>query len=471
MHVREKTGQPVFSLRSQALRNIIPVMDTRENRHRETRHRIKPLGLFLIILAASVMIGLAGYGIYRYRGSHAAVSATASPTASASAEAKVDTSKYAGTVLAETADAGQDYIDSTLFLGDSNTARFVKISDTDGKTFTSKDNTIGIVGMGIDSISTLKCMQFSTGTFTMPESVAILQPRRIIITFGTNNLSGTSTDATDFITRYTTQIKLIQKAYSEAVIIINSIPPIGKTNAYPKLSMKQINAYNQAIAKMCKDNSWKFLDSAETLIDESTGYAKTGYTIDDGLHLSVKGLEALFTYIRTHADETEDQRTKPLKTIPTVIGFVENLIQTNPLNEQEFTEDPSAVDTTCGGGGWYDTAAKACVCNAGYTLTNGTCVYTATPEPTAASTAEPTEEPTCGANATYNSDTGKCQCNENFEGDPNIGCTAIQVQAPAVSTAPAATPAPTATASTEAAAPAEQPEAVGDAANPPSTES
>jgi len=416
------------------------------SRHTGKKRRIRPLGLFLIILASAVLIGGAGYGIYRYSRRSMSAAATPSASASASAEAKIDPVRYEGTILAETADAGQDYIDSTLFLGDSNTARFVKIAGTDGKTFTTKNNTIGIVGMGIDAISSLKCMQFSTGTFTMTESVAILQPQRIIITFGTNNLSGTGTDATDFITRYTAQIKAIAKSYSEAVIIINSIPPIAKSNSYPNLSMKQINAYNRAIAKMCQDNSWRYLNSEETLVDEKTGYAKAGYTVDDGLHLSVKGLEALFDYIRTHADETEDQRTKPLKDIPTIIGFVENLIQTNPLNDQEFTADPSAVDssvdTSCGGGGWIDTSTGACVCNSGYTLTNGTCVWSATPEVTAA------PQQTCGVHATYNSATGSCACDAGFEGDATTECTAIQAQTPAPASAAPSVPAdPAATAS------------------------
>ena len=35
----------------------------------------------------------------------------------------IDTNKYSSTILEESADAGQSYVDETLFLGDSNTAR------------------------------------------------------------------------------------------------------------------------------------------------------------------------------------------------------------------------------------------------------------------------------------------------------------------------------------------------------------
>ncbi len=263
----------------------------------------------------------------------------------------IDTDAYDGTVLRETEDAGQDYIDSTVFLGDSNTARFNRYLSEDNKTtFTSVRNTIGVVGMGIDAISSLPCMEFSTGRYTMPQAVAILQPERVIITFGTNNLYGTSTDAAAFIQRYEKQIQAVEKAYPSVDIIIAAIPPVAKVRDYTNISMTQVDAYNKAIVKMCEENGWKFLNTAEALKDEKTGFAKEGYLDKDGLHFSRQGLITLFAYIRTHAYITEDDRPKPLKAIPTVIGVVPNLIQINPLNNEEFGDDvmPDETQQTAG---------------------------------------------------------------------------------------------------------------------------
>lgn len=377
-------------------------------------YKLSPLGLALIIAVIALVICLIFFGVgqmMKGKGiSDGDVQASASADASS---APLDVAEYDGTVLAETEDAGSDYIKSTLFLGDSNTARFYKVADTDGKTFSDTDNTIGVVGMGIDAISSLKCMQFSTGTFTMPESVKILQPERVIITFGTNNLSGTSTDASNFIERYTAQIKNIVAAYPSVDIIVNAIPPIGQKNSYPNLSMVQINAYNKAIAQMCKDNDWKYLNSSETLIDTSTGYAKSGYTVDDGLHLSVKGLEALFTYFRTHSYITDDDRPKPLNTIPTVIGTVENLIQTNPLNDEEFTEDPSTTTSSCANG-WMN--GTECVCNDNYTMVDGACVYSAPAATTETQTQTPTQTvtPSCSGHGTWDSVNNVCSCESGY---------------------------------------------------------
>ena len=125
-------------------------------------------------------------------------------------------------VLTETKPADQQYLDETLFLGDSNTVRFAYMADENGSTFTSAKNTIAVSSMGVERISSLQCMQFSTGTFTMVKSVSIMQPRRIIITFGTNNLAD---NPSAFASKYEKQLNAIVKAYPQADLIVNTIPP------------------------------------------------------------------------------------------------------------------------------------------------------------------------------------------------------------------------------------------------------
>ena len=64
----------------------------------------------------------------------------------------IDTNKYSSTILEESADAGQSYVDETLFLGDSNTARMYRIFN-----YCSYDNAIGSVGMSGKSLATYAC--------------------------------------------------------------------------------------------------------------------------------------------------------------------------------------------------------------------------------------------------------------------------------------------------------------------------
>ena len=65
--------------------------------------------------------------------------------------------------------------------------------------------------------------------------------------------------------------------------------------------MKQVDALNSAIVKMCEEEGYKYLDSSQALEDPETGWARTDYTLSDGVHLSQNGVRALFDYIKTHA--------------------------------------------------------------------------------------------------------------------------------------------------------------------------
>ena len=216
----------------------------------------------------------------------------------------IDTNKYSSTILEESADAGQSYVDETLFLGDSNTARMYRYYS-----YCKDTNAIGSVGMSGKALATYACAKFEgySGYKTMPEAVALMQPRRVILTFGTNDLSP-SYSASSFVSDYAKGIKAVQDAYPSVDIIVNAIPPLGQQHSNQNLTQTQVDEYNKALVQMCQDNGWKFLNSAEVLKDSSTGYAKSGYVSNDGIHLTEQAMDALFTYIRTHSYITEDTR-------------------------------------------------------------------------------------------------------------------------------------------------------------------
>ena len=185
----------------------------------------------------------------------------------------IDQGEFSATVLPETEDAGQEYIDTTLFLGDSNTARMYRMFD-----YCSYDNAIGSVGMSARSLQKYACVKFSGyGSYvTMPQAVALMQPRRVIVTFGTNDLDP-DYSAASFAESYRAGLQAIADAYPAADIIVNAIPPLGRSHSNASLTQSQVDEYNKAIVEMCDANGWKFLNSAEVLKDAATGYAKEGY--------------------------------------------------------------------------------------------------------------------------------------------------------------------------------------------------
>ena len=293
-------------------------------------------------------------------------------------ENTIDTQAYTSTILEQTADAGDSYVDETLFLGDSNTARMYRMFD-----YCSYDNAIGSVGMTAKSLASFACVQVSTssGYITMPQAVAKLQPRRVILTFGTNDLNP-SYKAADFVKNYQTGIEAIVTAYPSVDIIVNAIPPIGQQHSNQSLTQTQVDEYNKALVEMCQAKGWKFLNSAEVLKDSVTGYAKSGYVeTSDGIHLTRTAMDALFNYIRTHSYITEDDRPA-LTTIPKHTGDKDAVVYTVPVVSSsstatatatpEPTEEPADSEST------GDSYAEA----------------TPTPTPEVTATPSPTPEPT-----------------------------------------------------------------------------
>lgn len=289
------------------------------------------------VLAATAVLGLSGCSkapadVTPLPATAETAAVTATPAATV-APAAAEPAAEVGTVLPQTEDAGRSYLDETLFIGDSNTVRYTMYADETGTAFASVNNSIGVVSMGAGAITTLKCEKFkgSSAMYTVPEAVAMLKPKRIIICYGTNNLGGFSTDATNFIATYLTGLTAIRDAWPYCDIIVSAIPPLDKQRENTNLTMTQVDAYNAALVTMCEENGFKFLNSAEVLRDEATGWAKTDYTLSDGVHLSKDAVTAYFTYVRTHAFITEDRRPQPLGTIPQPDGVPANLITKDPI--------------------------------------------------------------------------------------------------------------------------------------------
>ena len=214
----------------------------------------------------------------------------------------IDLSQYEETVLPETEDAGQTYLDETLFIGDSNTVRLYMYG------LVPLENYMGLEGMGIEEVPASRVVYFEgyDSPVTIPEAVKLVQPRRIVMMFGTNNANGTiSVDS--FISTYKKSIEALQDAYPYSDILIASIPPRCRITEYTDVSMGTVDAFNKALVQMAEDLGLKYLNITEALKDDS-GYGKSELFDADGLHFSLSGAQTLLEYVRTHAYETADSR-------------------------------------------------------------------------------------------------------------------------------------------------------------------
>ena len=345
--------------------------------------------MYIVLVICSLMllasVGVAFFLVGGFGGSEDAASDSAVEPESIITESgynkeenTIDTTAYSATILPESSDAGQTYVDETLFLGDSNTARMYRMFD-----FCTYDNAIGSVGMSAKSLATYACVELNnSGSYvTMAKAVAGMQPKRVIITFGTNDLSP-SYKAADFVKNYQTGIESIVEAYPSVDILINAIPPLGQQHSNQSLTQTQVDEYNKALVEMCKEKGWKFLNSAEVLKDSATGYAKSGYVeSSDGIHLTRAAMEALFDYIRTHSCITEDDRPTVTK-VAKHTGEKHVVTYTTPVVTSTETSEPESEETLDSEDAYE------------YIEVTPTPEPTVEPTPTPEPTAEPTPEPT-----------------------------------------------------------------------------
>lgn len=229
-------------------------------------------------------------------------------------------SQTSSALLGPTEDAGADYQDQTLFLGDSNTVRLYANGLISLQQFCAREG-IGTVSALNEPIVTFKR---DDNRYTIPQAVAKMKPRRVVLTFGTND---TDMTVEEFIGHYKALVQAVQSAYPYTDIIVNTIPPVPEDHAnYPQTEQTKIDDLNMALLSMCEELEIKFLNSAEALKDE-TGYGKAEYYQSNDIHLKSAGLKAILSYLRTHAYETEDRRPDT----------------TNVPTRAEYTPDPSSA--------------------------------------------------------------------------------------------------------------------------------
>lgn len=204
-------------------------------------------------------------------------------------------------LLTETADAGTDYLNDTLFLGDSNTVRLYNNGLISLQQFCAKEG----IGTQVALSEGIVTFKKDPNHYTIPQAVAMMKPRRVVMTFGTND---TGMEVPDFIAHYTALIQAIQQSYPYTDIIVNTVPPVPADHSnYPHMDQARIDDFNMALLDLCEQLGVRFLNSAEAL-KGSDGYGIADYYTSGDIHLKSAGLKAVLNYLRTHALQTEDRR-------------------------------------------------------------------------------------------------------------------------------------------------------------------
>ena len=209
-------------------------------------------------------------------------------------------SLYPDTVLAETADAGQAYIDKLVFLGDSTTYGLRAYKMLAG----GKDTT----QVWTPKTGTLTLSQASFATIVYPETdeeltiadaVAKKKPEYLVITLGVNGVAFMKEDY--FKSEYKKIIESVQTASPDTKIICQSIFPVAKTYArLESINNELIDAANKWICEIAAECGVKYLDTNSALRDADS-WLPEDYHNGDGMHLQTNSFTIELNNIRTHA--------------------------------------------------------------------------------------------------------------------------------------------------------------------------
>ena len=220
---------------------------------------------------------------------------------------------YAQALLAEGRDAGEEYIDSFVFLGESTTYHMKSRGVLKGGENTHQvwSNKLGTINLDAHVASLTVVYPETNEELELSEALRRKRPERIILTFGLNGAVDKIRRGEEYFKKcYLTLIDIIRDASPNTDIILQSCFPVGRhmdMSAY-SVTAATLNGYIDSINSwslaLAESEGLKYLNTAETLKD-SEGFLKQEYCADDSYHLNTSAYEAILLYIRTHPCEEE----------------------------------------------------------------------------------------------------------------------------------------------------------------------
>ncbi len=204
------------------------------------------------------------------------------------------------TRLAETPDAGSEYLDKLTFLGDSTTygLKFYGVLSGGKETkqvWTPESGTLALFNQSFATI-----VYPETGEqIPITDAVERAKPEYLVITLGVNGVA--TMDEENFTREYTDLVTRIQEKSPDTKIILNSIYPVSTKYVYlDQINNDKIQQANVWVEKIAGDTGVRFLNTYEAIVG-SDGWLPLEYQNDgDGMHLNAEGFNIILNYIKTH---------------------------------------------------------------------------------------------------------------------------------------------------------------------------
>lgn len=213
-------------------------------------------------------------------------------------DTSIDTQSVA--YLRESEDAGQEYIDKIIFLGDSTTYGLKHYGMLSGGEDTHQVWTpaSGTLALFNQSIATIVYPE-DESEITIKDAAERAKPEMMVITLGVNGVS--SMDEDDFKREYADLVQTIQSVSPDTKIILQSIFPVTEDYEYVNsINNVKILDANRWILAVAEETGVKYLNTISVLLGDD-GWLPSEYNNGDGIHLSPEGFGQVLNYIRTHA--------------------------------------------------------------------------------------------------------------------------------------------------------------------------
>ncbi len=238
-----------------------------------------------------------------------AVSAAASAAVSQAAGSQDEVSSVEPAEgIAESAKADQSYLDDAVFIGDSVSLKLKNYVTAKRKTDPDIFGKAQFLAAG--SMGSGNALQPLSGSSIHPsyngkkalleDNVAAMGAKKVYIMLGTNDIALYGIDGS--VQNMAKLLSNIKAKSPNALIFVQSSTPMIKEKQMKVLNNHNLEVYDSALSKMCKEKGYYFIDVASVMRDKD-GNLPLEYCSDPdilGIHFTDKACEIWINYILTH---------------------------------------------------------------------------------------------------------------------------------------------------------------------------
>ena len=192
--------------------------------------------------------------------------------------------------------AGEDYMNSILYIGDSRTLGLAQYGYVPSRQVLAEE------GLDHKTARTKAFLQIegASEALTIKEAVSKLKAKVLLVSFGINGISYLSEE--EFFEEYRGLIDDLHAASPQSTVVVQSIYPVTAKYAvdHPDSSNDKIARYNKKLIELCIDRGCYYLNTADKLRTPGDDSLDAKYAEPDGLHINTAAYEDILLYIEEH---------------------------------------------------------------------------------------------------------------------------------------------------------------------------